>query len=161
LKIAGDNVGRYLDVIGVDAYEARGGKVTLDLFGTDHQVSDTALLKAMITEKAEQACAALIADGWSFAQVGRPENSYLYGKLEPKVTTAQSKRVKELQAICNATDEGPELDKAEAELATVEAEIERAAYTAEQKKKGGCFVVLDANGIKIESGRVEPKVAKA
>jgi len=67
LKISHDECGKLVEFVGFEAYVARGGKVTRDLFGTDHQVSDAKLVKKMASEKLSQECENLKAEGWSFA----------------------------------------------------------------------------------------------
>jgi ParB family chromosome partitioning protein len=84
LKIGNDDSGTLVEFVGIDAYVARGGKVTRDLFGTDHQVSDPKLVKTMAAEKLKAECAKLVQAGWSFAVTADSvrNNRYDYTRLK-------------------------------------------------------------------------------
>lgn len=67
---AGDHeVAMNLSFVGNAAYEKAGGKVTVDLFGDNHAVSDTGLLKKLAAEKLKAKVDELVAAGWSWASV--------------------------------------------------------------------------------------------
>ena len=66
LKIGDDNSGTLVEFVGIDAYVKRGGKVTRDLFGTDHKVSDPKLAKAMAAERLKAECEKLVKAGWNY-----------------------------------------------------------------------------------------------
>jgi len=168
LKIGGrDNAGKLVEFIGADAYEARGGKVTRDLFGTDHVVSNEKLARAMADEKLEAIAKQLVADGWAWAETGAVANEYSYGSIQPvgKPTADEKKRLAELQAVINAAEDAdkttPEQEKAAdaacEEIERIEVAIEARAFTPAQKAKAGCFVRLDYQGaLEIVYGRVKP-----
>lgn len=165
LKIGQDHAGKLLGIVGQDAYETRGGKVTRDLFGTDHIVSDAALLKAMVEEKAGELCTTLVTAGWAWA-IARPDNRYEYGELQAKAPSKeQAQRLSQLrrQAHDLDDDESPEAIKLDTEIEKLEDEVIRNAYSAAQMAKGGCFVSLNDRGdaLRIEYGRTEPRESKA
>lgn len=165
LKIGEENAGRLLNIVGQAAYEKAGGKVTVDLFGTDHVVSDVGLLKTLVDEKIKAKCDALIADGWSWATAEQPANAWNYGRLEAKgPTKAQREQLDELRRKYDALDEqgcdedSPEAIDLERQIDAIEAVIAAHAYSPAQKAKAGCFVGINHRGdaIEVSYGRVKP-----
>ena len=162
LKIGHNNPGRLLNAVGQAAYEKRGGKVTRDLFGDDHIISDPKLLQAMTVELIAAECERLVQDGWSWAMPKDDvQDSYKYGAIEAKgkPTPAQAKRLAELTAEAESA-ETPLLQReaAAAEHANIEEAIEAAAYSPEQKARSGVFVGIDHHGrLSLEYGLVKPK----
>jgi ParB family chromosome partitioning protein len=166
LGIGNNEAGKWIGVIGSEAYEARGGKITRDLFGEDHVVSDPALVQTMVGELVAATCELLVKDGWAWAKPDADvANDWQYGRLnvETKPTTTEKKRLKELAAICDdesTTNEGNEA--ASAEYDALETAIKLRAYTPQQKAKAGCFVsVAWREGLSVDYGRTEPKAAVA
>jgi ParB family transcriptional regulator, chromosome partitioning protein len=157
------DAGRFVAFVGIDAYVKRGGKVTEDLFGTDHVVSNEKLATVMANEKLEAECKRLVAEGWSFALVkGTVRNNYDYGKVNVigKPTDAEAARLDELRKIMDADGEGEEA--ARAEFAALEDAVELRSYTPEQKARSGCFVSIDGDGrLEVEYGKVSPAEKKA
>jgi ParB family chromosome partitioning protein len=78
----GGEAGALVEFVGIDAYVAKGGKVTLDLFGVDHQVSDVKLARRLADEKIADECKALKAAGWGFAIAHPRHNAWNYGNLK-------------------------------------------------------------------------------
>ena len=167
LKIGHNNPGRLLNIVGIAAYEKRGGKVTRDLFGGDHIVQDTKLLKVMVNEAIEQRIKKLLADGWAWATDEVPNNEWNYGRLDYKQPTREDHaKVEKLRQQIDALedrlpagqDDTPELIALEQQLETLQDEIASRSYTPEQKKKAGCFVSINnrGDGIEIKYGRVKP-----
>jgi len=165
LKLGRDNAGRLLEAVGREAYEARGGKVVVDLFGTDHQVSDPALIREMLQERVEATVARLLADGWSWVVPGRPEDWHLHGDIRPKLkpTDEEAKQIERLRKACE--DESLTWDDqqaAEAALSALQDAIELRSYGPKQKAGSGCFVVLENDGeIVIHHGKVKPEPVTA
>jgi ParB family chromosome partitioning protein len=161
-KIKGD-IGAALNFVTVKAYESRKGKVTLDLFGSNHRVSDEKLLKAMLIEKLDDICKTLLSNGWSFAKVVHNSyGNYEYGRIEPKTSASkeEKERIRELEQLMrDEDDDNPETVAAFAEHERLEAEIAARSFTAEQKAKSGCLVCFDAR-LKIDYGRVKPEEKK-
>jgi ParB family chromosome partitioning protein len=181
LKIGDDNSGALIEFVGIEAYCARGGKVTRDLFGTDHQVSDPKLAKAMAAERLKSECKKLTDAGWSFAvtedSVRNTQHDYSNLKVDDaKPTDAEADRLAELNAVFNTGnarragyytgDSLYALTAAEqrAYLAYHELadEIERRRYPEKLMAKAGCFVGIDENGLlEITYGKVKPAQKKA
>jgi ParB family chromosome partitioning protein len=159
LKVS--NVGRLLDLVGDEAYAERGGKITRDLFGSDHIVSDEALLKAMADEKVAVICKELVdKQGWQWATADIPNNDWQYGHLQSqmKPTSDEAEKLKRLEA--DAEDENlswQENDKANDEHDALRAAILNRSITAKQKAKAGCFVRIGDDGaLSIDYGRTMP-----
>ncbi len=180
LKIGSDESGTLVEFVGIEAYVARGGKVTRDLFGTDHQVSDPKLVKTMAAEKLKAECAALVQAGWSFAvssdSVRNTRHDYSRLKVEEEPTPEETKALGDLNAIFNpendvavgyyACDSFVELTGAQqrAYLAYhgLKRVIELRGYTPKMMDSAGCFVGINDDGfLKIEFGYVKPKQKEA
>jgi len=176
LKIGDDDTGTLVEFVGIDAYVARGGKVTRDLFGTDHQVSDPKLVKTMAAEKLKAECAKLVESGWSFAvtadSVRNTRYDYTRLKVTAEPTPEEATTLAELNAIfnpendvragCYACDSFAELTGAQQKAYLAYQELERAidlrSYTPKMMASAGCFVDIDDDGfLEIEFGRVKPK----
>lgn len=161
--------GVLVEFVGIDAYVARGGKVTLDLFGTDHRISDIKLAKKMSDEKLAEECRRLKEAGWSFAvtEDSIRNTRYNYSSLYvvPSATAEEEARLAELRQILDyESDEAvtfkeltaPE-QKAYSEHHAIELTIKLRAFTPKMMEKAGCFVGIDHNGaLKIEYGKVKP-----
>jgi ParB family chromosome partitioning protein len=160
-------VGRFLDAIGVESYEKRGGRITRDLFGTEHQVSDPALVETMCAELVKSTCDALIADGWLWALPTEAVADYWsFGRLQndkEKPSKQEAARLKELEAICENDDLDQDvIDEASDEADRINQAIRARTLSKEQKAKAGCFVGFDNTGkLSIEYGRVKPANKKS
>ena len=162
LKLGQDNPGRLLAVVGQQAYEARGGKVQVDLFGEDHVVSDPELLGTMVEELVSAEVGRLEADGWSFVLTGYPDGFYRWGDIEPalKPTPDEKAQRAKLRAMCDGSD-ADEREAARQALAALDDSIALRSYTAKQKARSGCIVALDDEGrIIVLHGKVRPEAAK-
>lgn len=166
----GGEAGALVEFVGIDAYVARGGKVTRDLFGVDHQVSDTKLAKKLADEKLADECKALKAAGWGFA-MPQPNGAWNYGQLKAdgKPTEEEQIRLDQLAGVI-ARDRGrgfyarpqyhelsAEGQKAFLDLRELKRTIQLRAYTPAMMAKAGCFLQVDDSGLlEIEYGRVKP-----
>ncbi|WP_152033395.1 ParB/RepB/Spo0J family partition protein [Bradyrhizobium sp. DOA9] len=163
--------GALVEFVGIDAYVARGGQVTRDLFGVDHKVSDAKLVKKLADEKLADECRALRAGGWGFA-MARPNNAWHYGELNAKgkPTEEEQARIAELD-VKITREAGPRAmlhelspagQQAFLELRALNRTIEERAYTPAMKAKAGCFLEVDDNGLlKVMFGRVKPAQKEA
>jgi ParB family transcriptional regulator, chromosome partitioning protein len=164
--------GVLVEFVGIDAYVARGGKVTPDLFGTDHKVADAKLARTMADEKLAEECKKLKEDGWGFAVTKHSVRNthWDYGRLkaEAKPTDEEQARLDQLEALFDVRGDlsfdRPSLKDlpASAQAAFLEhRELTRTValrpYTAKMKEKAGCFVDIDDEGmLTVEYGRVKP-----
>jgi ParB family transcriptional regulator, chromosome partitioning protein len=156
----GRNAGRSLAFVGIETYEQAGGKVTLDAFDMNyHQVSDQKLLEKLFLQRMDQECTRLIDDGWSFAVTTSSLGSdrYAYGQVEVAKVT-MTKAEKETHAALTSRVEASD-DDTEAAIALEELDhaVKLRAYTADHKKRSGCFVDVGRDGsLEIEYGRTKP-----
>jgi ParB family chromosome partitioning protein len=174
LKVNENDAGKLVHFVGIDAYIKRGGKVTQDLFGTDHTVSDAKLAKAMANEKLDAECKRLLGDGWSFAvtkeKVGNKRYSYSGIKaVASKPTEEEGQRLAELEQVFRLDLLYPtfdDMDDAQQQAYVahrqLKFEIELRGFTPAMRAKSGCFVDVDYRGLlKIELGKVKPTERKA
>lgn len=170
LKI--DHVGMLVEFVGIDAYVAAGGKVTRDLFGTDHKISDAKLAKKLADKKLLEECARLKEAGWSFAIPAGDGRNHQYTSLKvdgSKPTAEERQELAALQASLpepvNSWDDDTPFASLNAKqqaaylrIRELERSITLRAYSAKLMEKSGCFVAIDDNGmLTIEYGRVKPE----
>jgi ParB family chromosome partitioning protein len=160
--------GSLVEFVGIAEYEAAGGHVNRDLFGTDHTVDDLKLLQRMYREKMSSVCDSLVADGWAFAMTTADagDQRHYYSTMNPakkqEPTTEEAETLERLTAIASSggefDDETPEQIEAMDKHERLSQEIKMRGYTPEQRAKSGCFVSLLASGhVKIEPGKVKPE----
>jgi ParB family transcriptional regulator, chromosome partitioning protein len=108
LKVGLSEAGSLVEFVGFDAYVAAGGKVTRDLFGTDHKISDTKLAKKLADKKLAEECARLKKEGWTFALAG-VTNKWEYGSLEPasQPSDEEIERIATLEAVFDPARRAP------------------------------------------------------
>jgi ParB family chromosome partitioning protein len=92
LGMTDHDAGKYLELVGEEAYIKRGGKVSRDLFGSDHIVSDPGLIKAMVAELLDAKCKELVADGWKEATTVQPQNIWSYERIDARANRRRPKR---------------------------------------------------------------------
>lgn len=179
LKVTDRDVGSLLAFVTADAYRAAGGKVTEDLFGTSHVISDGALLKRLADEKVAAVCERLIKEeGWSWAlPSSQIEREWQYGRSGGGAPTSnptkdEKKRLDEIEKRTTALEgaDGSDLTEAESdeledlreEQERIEAAIRGRAYSDRQKAKAGCIVSIDGTGaLSIDYGRIKPAQEKS
>lgn len=176
LDIARGGPGALVEFVGIDAYVARGGVVTRDFFGIDHQVSDPKLAEEMANERLTVECEKLVAAGWGFAipyaSVMKTAGSYGYMAKKDTATAEETARLDELQGIFNDPDDEysdrPYADMSDAqreayrEHRQLKMAVTERSFSAKDKKKGGCFVDVDDDGLlDIIYGRSKPVAPKA
>ncbi len=147
--------------VGLDRYRAAGGGVVEALFEDDGYVEDGALLDSMVTERLDERCKELEADGWSFCV---PESDalghYAWQRLQPKksYTPEEKARLKEIDAeVQNDEVIGEAHDALEDERAAIEEAVEARGFSARQKAQSGCVISLDGGRVEIGYGLVRPK----
>lgn len=170
--------------VGAPDYEAAGGTISRDLFGSNDLWSDEKLLDRLFEEKLETTAKALADEGWSFVEIIR-KNEYQLGhwgrskSTDTRELTAMEKRLlkerkaeleaaeAELNAI-NDIDEpsdaqyarDEELDGVIEKLQAAIAEFEIPVFTDRQKAKAGAVIVATAHGrVRIERGLIKPSKA--
>src|SRR5262249_38348982 len=145
---------------------AAGGTVIVDLFKDNHGVSDPALAKKLADEKLAAKCAELVAAGWAWA---KPEDDikdhYLYGAInkKPKLTPEEKARLKEIDKVIKAVDEGDQedadsVDALREEHERIENEAEARSFSAKDMAASGCSLRIDRDGsLTITYGLTPPK----
>ena len=162
--------------VGVEAYEAAGGKVLRDLFEQDRGgwLTDVALLDRLAAEKLQAVAAQVVAEGWKWVDVAM---SFPYGHTTGllRLTALPEASIEEersrIEALREEYDEieaahagDGELSKdVDARLAEIEQEIDAfearsQIFTTEVKAVGGAFVSVDQSGtVSIARGYARPE----
>ncbi|QOG20430.1 ParB/RepB/Spo0J family partition protein [Bradyrhizobium sp. SEMIA] len=169
-----EDVGSLVNFVGVDAYRARGGAVTEDLFREEHIVSDDVLLKAMVGERLTKECDRLVVEqGWQWAAVeddlpkswrSWPTERVDVTKVFTPEEAAEAKRLNKLaDDLEQAEDYDWEAEQAARDqLEQFEASVMPRAFTDKQKAKLGCMVSVDDDGrLEIQYGIKRPPAATA
>lgn len=161
------DAGRFFTFIGKEAYEAAGGKITEDLFGTSHVISDPVLAKRLADEKLKAECDRLVAEGWSWASplIDLPDGARWQWptiNVAGTATPEEQKRLEELQDILGGDEpDSDEFDAASREFDEIEARIEARGYDAAAKAKSGCIAWVDHRGqLEIKYGVQKPSTSK-
>lgn len=141
---------RRVRFVGIEQYEAAGGKVTRDLFSQDVFLTDVSLLDELFASAVEARKAAFLSDGWKWCEVS--DNQYLnwsatekYTRLSPvpgDFTDEESERHDELAELCETVGLA---DEQADELSDLECKIE-GGYTEAQKAVSGVFACIDFSG---------------
>ncbi len=175
--------------VGVDAYEAAGGKLLRDLFSEQHRcyLIDEQLLDRLVSDKLENAAALVRASGWSWVEV-RPTINFgelkKYGTVkhdsreptagEKKARAALNKQIKDLEDeqerlsslpfaqrdFERATQVSQDLELAEEQEDALLGEL--FVFSDEQKATAGVIVTLSESGrtVTIHRGLIRPEDGK-
>jgi len=162
--------------VGLEAYEAAGGRVTRDLFSTADDVflDDAALVRRLALARLEAAAAPLRADWHWVEAVVEPDRRFLAGcgripaqPLElPEALAREIAAVDARLAALDAEESWDAAQEAEAEqLAARRDALERDAeacitYAADDRARAGCLVTVGRDGaIEVIAGLVRPEDA--
>lgn len=169
-----EDIGILVNFVGMDAYRARGGHVTEDLFREQHIVSDDVLLKAMVGERLAKECDRLVVEqGWQWAAVEddlpKSWRSWPTTRVDARkfFTPEEEARAKELakreDEIEKAEDYDWEAEQAvHAQIEALEAAVTPRAFSDKQKAKLGCVVAVDEDGnLEVQYGISRPPAATA
>lgn len=156
--------------VGREAYEAKGGSITVDLFsqGDEGFADSPELVQELAQEKLEAIAAEYRSIGWHEvrAEIERPYNLYMKGSMYPATrepTEAEAERMTvlaaEIEAI--ADDEGEDSQRIEPLVDEQEAIMEgQRAFTGEQVSVGGVALWIARDGTLGRSfyrAKAEPK----
>jgi ParB family chromosome partitioning protein len=162
--------------IGVDAYEAAGGRVLRDLFQGDDGgwLQDVALIDQMVAEKLKAESETIAAEGWKWIEVA-PDFAYGHAfglrqlRGEIVALTAEEEATRDaLQAEFNRlSDEYQDADELPDEVDERLSELETALEGFETRPvvfdpaeiaRAGTFVSIGADGhLRVERGYVRPE----
>lgn len=153
---------RRAQFVGLDAYEAAGGKVTRDLFEDSAYLQSPDVLDRLFAEKLDAEAAQIEAQGWkwvetiedSFLSYNQTDKFQRLYRVEGELTEEQSERYDELAELANADC----LDEAgQAELAALE-EILEGDFTDAQHLHGGLIAYVGSDGsLKVGGPFVRPE----
>lgn len=159
-------------VVNADAYQAAGGALRRDLFSGAVYFADAKLLEKLAAQKLEALAEVERQAGWSWAEV-HLELDYAgqarYGRgpfhaEHRKATTAEAKRLAEIQQQLDALEENDEEDAEQSEVQEGALRGERSNirdkmehWSDDAKSKTGVLIYLDQHtGLQIERGRLKP-----
>lgn len=148
--------------VGLDAYNAAGGRITTDLFADQSFIEDVALLDDLFAAKLAEAVDGFTAEGWKWAET--IPGSYIgYHEIEDRkldriyplegaLSEEQAERFDELAELAN----GDVLDEdGQAELAALQSVLD-GGFSEEQKALAGIIVYVDSRGdLKTADGLVK------
>lgn len=152
-----------------DFYRECGGKITEDLFGEFHSISDEALVKTLATDKLDKCCNELIAAGWAWAKplsdlpngaqhwtqgsVAEKDLIWLEGEKEHRA--AIDKKLKAMENDSDAWDYD-EQQKLEAQLDKIDRVVEGRSFSEKQRAKLGCILDIEEGELQIIYGVTKP-----
>lgn len=152
-----------------DFYRECGGKITEDLFGEFHSISDEALVKTLATDKLDKACNELIAAGWAWAkpledlpkgaqhwaQKAVPDKDLVWLEGEKERRAELDKKLKAMENDSDAWDYD-EQQRLEAQIDVIDAAARGRSFTDQQKAKLGCILDIEEGTLQIIYGVVKP-----
>jgi ParB family chromosome partitioning protein len=152
-----------------DLYRSRGGKITEDLFGEFHSISDEALVKTLAAEEIDRHCAELIAAGWSWAKplsdlpagarhwmqkpVADKDLVWLEGEKEQRA--ALDKKLTAMENDSDAWDH-EEQQILEGQIDAIDRAVRGRSFSDKQKAQLGCIVDIEDGELEISYGIVKP-----
>jgi ParB family chromosome partitioning protein len=161
--------------VGLDAYQAAGGAVRADLFGTEVFLEQPALVRKLAEEKLSGIRKELEAEGWGWVEIN-PERDYdaihRCGRIKPRLIGVPDELVAiktQLDAELEAIEETLVESVSDEQLDTQQAvhdrleEVERklaayVGYDSTQKALAGCFVSIGQDGsLFLDKGLVKPE----
>lgn len=167
--------------VGAPDYEAAGGAISRDLFGSTDLWHDEKLLDKLFEEKLDATAKTLKDEGWSFVDIVRKNAYQIEGWARAKSTatrelTAMEKRllkerkaelevaVKEFITLRDIDElsekEENRFDELEVTMHALQeqiAEFETPLFTDRQKQKAGAVIVAADHGrVRIERGLIKP-----
>ena len=158
-------------LVGAEAYQAAGGRIRCDLFSEEGKgwYEDAALLDRLALEKlAAEAEAVRAAEGWSWAEA-RLDFPHDHGcrrvyprpvEPDPETKARLEALAEEYDAIVAACGDDNLSEEQDVRLEVLDAELSSACpdlYDPEAVARGGLFIVLGQDGVRIERGFLRPE----
>ncbi len=154
--------------VGVEAYEAGGGKITRDLFSEDIFFEDQDILdEAFAAQLAEAAEQVRVTDGWAWVETH--SEAYLgwsfiedskFARVYPVEGVLSDDQMERYENLCEMADNDVLNAEGEEELVGLHVILE-GAFTDAQKAHAGCVVYVDqSGGLKVEAGLIRPEDKK-
>lgn len=141
--------GRLLIFVGMDAYTAKGGKITQDFFENHHTVSNTKLLHKMAQDKLHEELERLTKqEGWSWALLDdEMQDKFAYSRLPQKpVNATEQKTIDGLKAKIEAETDSEKIASFVASIRAIETTAEMRSYTSKNREEAGCSVGIGDDG---------------
>jgi ParB family chromosome partitioning protein len=163
-------------LIGVDAYEAAGGRALRDLFQGDDGgwLQDVSLVDQMVAEKLKAESEAIAAEGWKWIEVA-PDFAYghtfglrqLRGEsvaLTPEEEASRDALQAEFDQLSDEFQDADDLpDQVDERLSELETALEGfnnrpVVFDAAEGARAGAFISIGADGqLRVERGYVRPE----
>lgn len=155
--------------VGVEAYEAGGGKITRDLFSEDVFFEDQDVLdEAFAAQLAEAAEQVRVSDCWAWVETHNEH--YLgwnfiednkFARVYPVEGVLSDDQMERYEDLCEMADNDVLNAEGQDELAGLDVILE-GDFTEGQKAHAGCVVYVDqSGGLKVEAGLIKPEDKKA
>ncbi|MBV9840644.1 MAG: ParB/RepB/Spo0J family partition protein [Sphingomonadaceae bacterium] len=161
--------------VGVEAYEAAGGRVSRDLFSEDRGgwLDDVALLDRLVSERLAREAEMVGAEGWKWVEAaldftyGHASGLRRFYGRRPEISdeeqAAHEARTDELECLFAAHERDEDVsDEVVAQAEALEAAIDAfnnppVFYDPAEVALGGAFVTVDHQGrLRVERGFVRP-----
>ncbi len=169
----GSDAGALVNFVGLDAYQARGGTVIVDLFRNNHIVSDAGLLGVMVDERLQAECVKLVEAGWMWAskkddlpaswhtwQVTKVKVEDFFTDEERALAADLQRKITEIE-----NDDDADYDASydlEEQLGALADRVRPRGFTAKQMSKLGCMVDVENDGsLIVQVGIARPVVSNA
>ena len=141
-------------LVGLEAYQAAGGRITHDLFDEDSSlIHDVDLLQQLVNKRLDEAQQQVLAEGWSWVKAetdyifGRYNDHYRADMIEGHGTPEELDRQQEISALLDENPEHPDRETLMDEWDEIEARIEtRATWSDDVKARGGVFISINYHG---------------
>ncbi|RWH31636.1 ParB N-terminal domain-containing protein [Mesorhizobium sp.] len=151
-----------IKIAGLDAYRAAGGRMTQDLFGDDHVISDPDIARKVAKQKIQSVLDGLKAEGWSWVSNAGDLSynwTYSWSKEKPsedKMTSDEKKQIKKLEKA-GAKGDATAVDQ----IAAIQKAIADRQWTPDQLAKAGAVLEVGYHGdLTITRGVVKPAAPK-
>ena len=140
-------------------YEAAGGAVREDLFGTDVYYEDGALLAKLAQAKLETIAAEVKAEGWRWVEVIPTTIDYEtltgYARTYPEQASITETEEAEYSELADLVETGDANEEQVARFETIEARLSEEQYSEVQYKIAGAVIGFDYHhDVRIERGLV-------
>jgi ParB family chromosome partitioning protein len=168
-----EDVTQLLDVVGDEAYVNAGGRVTRDLFGHSHIVSNAGLLQQMARHIMIAECERLSDAGWGWAEMlaNLPQAALHWPISEVKSKTYEGdeeKRLEDLRArlaVIEANDEYDDATEDEQlrlswEIRSIDNAVRMRSYPDKKRKTLGCIVHIEEGRLVTRAGVKRPAEAE-
>jgi ParB family chromosome partitioning protein len=152
-----------------DFYRECGGKITEDLFGEYHSISDETLVKTLANDKLDRACNDLTAAGWAWAkplddlpegaqywvQKAVPDKDLVWLDGEKERRAEFDKKLKAMDNDSSSWDYD-EQELLQAQIDALDTAARGRSFTDQQKAKLGCILHIEGGALQIIYGVTKP-----